>query len=219
MAGPIMAASDEIHVTVTGRGGHGSMPHLAADPVPALCEMVLATQTIVGRRVDIFDPAVITVGKLAAGTAENVIPESGTFDATMRTFSRAQHDHLLEIVPPALQHIAAAHGVEAEVHMVESYPVTMNDAERAQVVLDTVGEIFGPERSIAWARPLGGSEDFSRVLNEVPGAFIALSAVPPGSDHITSPMNHSAYAVFDDSVVKDGALLMAELAVRTLTSN
>ena len=212
----IMAASDEIHVTVVGRGGHGSTPHLAVDPVPALAEMVLATQVLVGRRVDVFDPAVISVGRLWAGSRSNVIPESGEFEATLRTFSSEQQENLFRLVPETMRGIAASNGVGVDVEMRHQYPVTVNDPARARAVLETVGDVFGAERAVTWTRPLTGSEDFSRVLAEVPGAFIALSAVPPDADPAAVPFNHSAHAVFDDDVVADGALLLAELACRAL---
>ena len=212
----IMAASDEIHVTVVGRGGHGSTPHLAVDPVPALAEMVLATQVLVGRRVDVFDPAVISVGRLWAGSRSNVIPESGEFEATLRTFSSEQQENLFRLVPETMRGIAASNGVGVDVEMRHQYPVTVNDPARARAVLETVGDVFGAERAVTWTRPLTGSEDFSRVLAEVPGAFIALSAVPSDADPATVPFNHSAHAVFDDDVVADGALLLAELACRAL---
>ncbi|HEX2856624.1 MAG TPA: M20 family metallopeptidase [Propionibacteriaceae bacterium] len=214
--GAMMAASDEIHVVVTGRGGHGSAPHLAVDPVPALAQMVLATQVLVGRRVDVFDPAVISVGKLQAGTRSNVIPESGEFEATLRTFSSEQQDNLFRLIPETMRGIAASNGVGVEVELRHQYPVTVNDPDHAEAVVDAVADVFGSERAVVWTRPLTGSEDFSRVLAEVPGAFIALSAVPERVDPLTAPYNHSAYAVFDDGVVADGALLLAELACRTL---
>lgn len=217
--GPIMAASDEIHVTVTGRGGHGSAPHLAADPVPALAEMVIATQVIIGRRVDVFDPAVISVGRLQAGSRSNVIPESGEFEATLRTFSDGQQDHLFRVIPEAMAGIAASNGVTVEVEMRRQYPVTVNDADRAGAVIEAVTDVFGAGRAVTWTRPLTGSEDFSRVLAEVPGAFVALSAVPAEADPVRAPFNHSAYAVFDDDVIADGSLLLSELACRALGAN
>lgn len=216
IAGPIMAASDEIDVVVTGRGGHGSAPHVAADPVPPLADMVLALQVLIARHVDVFDPAVITVGHIEAGQARNVIPETGRFEATMRTFSADQQQRLFDLVPRTLRGIADAHGVEVEVTMTKSYPVTINNAEHVDRALAAASELFGADRTVRWTRPLTGSEDFSRVLAEVPGAFIALSAVPADADPATAPYNHSAYAIFDDDVVVDGALLLADLAVRTV---
>lgn len=210
--GPIMASSDVAQVRVIGRGGHGSAPHLAKDPVPALAEMVTATHSLVTRGFNVFDPVVVTVGLLQAGTINNVIPEDGRFEATMRTFSDAAHTKLLDDMPKLVEGIAAAHGVTADYTLRRQYPVTINDAEHADLVADTAVALFGEERHSRWDAPLAGAEDFSRILEEVPGCFIGLSACPADLDPKTAPFNHSAYARFDDSVVSDGALLLAELA-------
>src|SRR5579859_6966082 len=111
--GPMLAAADQITVTVHGRGGHASQPHRAADPIPAACEIVIALQTLVTRAFDIFDPVVITVGSFHAGTADNIIPDEATFLATARSFSHESRDALLTLVPRLVQDIAAAHGLTA----------------------------------------------------------------------------------------------------------
>ncbi len=212
--GAMMAACDTLDVTVTGRGGHGSAPHSAADPVPAVCDMVLATQVFLSRHIDIFDPAVITVGKIAGGSIRNVIPETAHFEATVRSFSTQTQQRLFDLVPPMLENVAASHGVTAEVMMANQYPLTSNDPHQTDFVSEVIRDLFGDERHTTWEHPLAGSEDFSRVLTEVPGTFIALSAVPVGADHETASYNHSAYATFDDQVIADGATLLAELAMR-----
>src|SRR5579859_1847242 len=111
--GPMLAAADQITVSVHGRGGHASQPHRAADPIPAACEIVIALQTLVTRAFDIFDPVVITVGSFHAGTADNIIPDEATFLATARSFSHESRDALLTLVPRLVQDIAAAHGLTA----------------------------------------------------------------------------------------------------------
>ncbi|MGO1488263.1 MAG: M20 metallopeptidase family protein, partial [Arachnia sp.] len=215
--GPIMASSDVARVKVVGRGGHGSAPHLAKDPVPALAEMVTGTHSLVTRGFNVFDPVVVTVGLLQAGTIANVIPEEGRFEATMRTFSTASHTKLLSAMENMVEGVAAAHGVSAHFDLLEQYPVTVNDAEHADLVAATTTELFGEDRHSRWEAPLAGAEDFSRILEEVPGCFIGLSACPADLDPTNAPFNHSAYARFDDSVVADGALLLTELARRRLT--
>lgn len=211
-AGTIMAASDDLRVRVNGRGGHGSAPHSAADPVPATCEMVLAAQTLITRHFDVFDPAVISVGVLSAGKALNVIPASAHFEATLRTFSQKAQDKLFSLLPPMINGIAAAHGVSAEIDLQRLYPPTVNEYSCYQRLTSTARELFGDERMLIWDNPLTGAEDFSFVLQQVPGCFVALSAVPPNADPQTSAYNHSPLAVFDDSVLADGATLLATLA-------
>ncbi|MFF7364970.1 amidohydrolase [Streptomyces sp. NPDC008125] len=214
--GPMLAASDEVHVTVHGRGGHGSSPHLAADPVPAMCAMVTALQTLVTREADIFDPAVVTVGRIEAGTAPNVIPEDARFSATVRTFSDAARATVRAGFERTVHGVAAAHGVTATVDHADQYPPTVNHAEEASFALETARRILGPEHAFEAPKPMAGAEDFSFVLREVPGAFVGLGACPPGVDPATAPMNHSAQAVYDDGALPLAAALLAGLALRRL---
>jgi hippurate hydrolase len=214
--GTIMAAAEVLDVTVQGHGGHGSQPHHAADPIPATCEIVLALQTLVTRKFDIFDPVVITVGSLHAGTADNVIPDSAHFLATVRSFSPASRERVRDAALGLVRDIAAAHGLTATAEFTNSYPVTVNDQAEAQFAADVVTDVLGEGRHVGLRNPMAGAEDFSYVLEQVPGAFVMLGACPLGIDPATAPFNHSADACFDDAVLADGAALYAELALRRL---
>jgi amidohydrolase len=214
--GPMLAAADQITVTVHGRGGHASQPHHAADPIPVACEMVIALQTMVTRRFDVFDPVVITVGAFHAGTIDNVIPDQARFLATARSYSAASRAALATLVPRLIADIAGAHGLTADTEYAAEYPVTVNDAAEAAFAGQVIAEVFGPDRGETARHPITGAEDFSFVLNEVPGAFIFLGACPPDRDPETAPTNHSAIALFDDSVLAEGTALYAELALRRL---
>jgi amidohydrolase len=214
--GPMLAAADQITVTVHGRGGHASTPHRAADPIPAACEMVIGLQTLVTRNFDVFDPVVITVGSFHAGTADNVIPDSARFWATARSFSHESRSALAELVPRLIGDIARAHGLTAEAEYAAEYPVTVNDGGEAAFAGETIAGVFGAGRAEVAQFPLTGAEDFSFVLERVPGAFVMLGACPPGQDPETAPTNHSAVAVFDDAALADGTALYAELALRRL---
>ncbi|ABM07713.1 M20 metallopeptidase family protein [Paenarthrobacter aurescens] len=216
--GVMLSSSDGLVVTVLGAGGHGSAPHSAKDPVTAAAEMVTALQVMVTRQFNMFDPVVLTVGVLHAGTKRNVIPETARIEATIRTFSEESRRKMMEAVPRLLHGIAAAHGLEADVHYQEEYPLTINDEDETTTAEKVIAGMFGESRHTRMATPLGGSEDFSRVLAEVPGTFVGLSAVAPGADHTTSPFNHSPYAMFDDGVLTDGAALYAELAVSRIAA-
>ncbi|EST38320.1 hypothetical protein N566_08060 [Streptomycetaceae bacterium MP113-05] len=211
--GPAMAASNVLTVTVRGAGGHGSMPHRAADPVPAACEMVTALQTWISRTFDVFDPVVLTVGTFHAGTKQNVIPDSATFEATVRSFSPAAQARVKDGTVELCRGIAAAHGLRADAEFTELYPMTVNDGREAEFVSRTVAELHGEERFHPMAQPLAGAEDFSRVLDEVPGAMTMLGSPPAGADPETTANNHSPLAVFDDAVLADGAALYARLAL------
>jgi len=214
--GAMLAAADQITVTVHGRGGHASVPHQGADPIPVACEMVTALQTLVTRKFDVFDPVVITVGSFHAGTTDNVIPDEARFLATARSFSQESRSALAELVPRLIGDIARGHGLTAEAIYAAEYPVTVNDEAEAAFAGETIAEVFGTERGERAAFPLTGAEDFSFVLEQVPGAFVMLGACPPGTDPLTAPTNHSAHAVFDDAALADGTALYAELALRRL---
>ena len=214
--GAMLAAADRITVTVHGRGGHASTPHRAADPIPVACEMVTALQTLVTRKFDVFDPVVITVGSFHAGTTDNVIPDEAVFLATARSFSQESRSALAELVPRLIGDIARGHGLTAEAIYAAEYPVTVNDAAEAAFAAETVAAAFGPERSELAEFPITGAEDFSYVLDQVPGAFVMLGACPPATDPLTAPTNHSAMATFDDAALADGTALYAELALRRL---
>jgi amidohydrolase len=216
--GTVLAAAEVLDVTVHGHGGHGSEPYRSADPIPATCEIVLALQALVTRKFDIFDPVVITVGSLHAGTTDNVIPDSAHFLATVRSFSRASRERVRETAVHLVHDIASAHGLTATAEFTKGYPVTVNDQAEVGFAAGVVADVLGEGRYVGMANPMAGAEDFSYVLEQVPGAFVMLGACPPGADPATAPNNHSADAVFDDAVLADGAALYAELALRRLAS-
>ncbi|MFI7117346.1 M20 family metallopeptidase [Amycolatopsis sp. NPDC049868] len=214
--GTLMSASYRLLVTVHGEGGHGSMPHRAKDPISATAAMITALQTMVTRRLDIFDPAVLTVGVIRGGTKRNVIPATADFEATVRCFSDATGALLDTAIRETIEGVARAHGVTADVVFESEYPVTVTDVDEtafgAEVVRETIGEQYYTELP----NPVAGSEDFSRVLAEVPGTFLGLGALMPGLEPDTAPNNHSPYADFDPSVLSRAATVYAELAVRRL---
>lgn len=215
--GPLLAACADFRVTVKGRGGHGSAPFRANDPVPAACEMVTALSTIVTRKFDIFDPVVVTVGYFRAGTKNNIIPETAQFDATIRAFSPEALDRIKPALMATVQGIAQAHGLEVDAEFYGLYPVTVNDGKAVDTVGATVAEHFGEERFLTMPQPLAGAEDFSRILQRVPGAMVFLGATLDGRDPSTAPFNHAPEAAFDDTVLPDGAALLAQLAADHLT--
>ncbi|MFD4481705.1 M20 family metallopeptidase [Streptomyces sp. NPDC058471] len=216
--GTVMTASDVLRVTVRGEGGHGSAPHHAKDPVPAVCEMVTALQNWVTRTFDIFDPVVVTVGRLHAGTQQNVIPDTAEFEATVRSYSEANHERLAQGLPRLVRGIAQAHGLEAEVGYEMLYPVTVNEPVATEFALETARDLFGAGEVWLAPQPASGSEDFSLVLNKVPGAMLLVGAAPEGVDVAKAPQNHSPRAVFDDRVLHRQAALLAELAERRLAA-
>jgi amidohydrolase len=214
--GSIMAACDHFSVTVTGRGGHGSAPHSAKDPIPAACEMVSTFPTFLMHNVSAFDPAVITVGQIHAGNRFNIIPGTAWFEGTVRTFSPEAKEVIATGMTRVCEGIAAAHGLKVEVQYESQFPLTVNSADEAAFVANTVADVFGPESFLDMPVPVGISEDFSRVIAAVPGAMTFLGAAEPGADVMNLADNHSPNAVFDDGVLIRGATLYAELAMRRL---
>lgn len=212
--GTYYAAADQLFVTVQGRGGHGSMPHLAADPVPVAAEITLALQTVVTRQWDAMDPVVVTVGRISAGTIDNVIPATAELAATVRTFSREAHAAIPGLLTRAVEHIAAAHGMTAQVDYVRGYPTLVNDADEVARAARVVGEL-GLEYVTAPV-PVTGAEDFSYVLEQVPGAYVTLGATPVGVEPAGAPYNHSGRARFADEALPHGAALLAALALDRL---
>ncbi|MBT0993107.1 amidohydrolase [Cellulomonas sp. DKR-3] len=214
--GTLMAAPDSVVVTVHGAGGHGSAPHRALDPVPVAAEIVLALQAMVTRRFDVFDPVVVTVGSIHAGTANNIIPSTATLEITVRTFSQATWEAAPERLREVCEHVAAAHGLTAQVDYKRGYPVTVNDPHELERTARLTRELLGDERWVTMPAPLAGGEDFSYVLQEVPGAFVFVSALLPGEDPDTAPYNHSPQARFHDDALATSAALLASLVVDRL---
>ncbi|MEV8371601.1 M20 family metallopeptidase [Kribbella sp. NPDC056861] len=214
-AGPLMAAADQLSVRVVGAGAHGSEPYRGLDPIPVLCEIVGALQTMVTRQFDVFDPVVLTVGKIAGGTKENIIPDDAFFDATIRSFSVEAQAKVQKASVQLVEGIAAAHGLTAEADYRVGYPVTVNDEQEYVFARQAIVDLFGPEAFRERPTAECGAEDMSFVLNEVPGAYVNLSACSAFEPELAAD-NHSPLADFDDSVLPNAAALLAELAVRRL---
>ncbi len=214
--GPILASADEFTIRVHGSGGHASAPSQAVDPVPIACEIVIALQTMITRRIDTFDPAVVTVGQIHAGTTNNIIPAVAEINGTIRAFSeqtrRQVHDNLRRVA----EKIAEAHGATAEPEILHGYPVTSNQQEFATFALDAARAALGHERVIPLRDPVMAAEDFSYVLGAVPGAMMFLGGTPPDRDPRTAPANHSNLVTFDDDAMTTGVEMYAQVALRHL---
>jgi amidohydrolase len=215
-SGPLLASADQLRVEVTGRGGHASMPHDALDPIPIACEIVTAIQTFVTRRVPAIDPAVVTVAKIEAGTTNNVIPESASLLGTIRTLSPATRSLVHEGLRRLAAGIASAHGASAEVEIEEGFPVTVCDPRAVETGRGAIETLFGPESWLSLPAPVMGAEDFSYVLEKVPGAMFFLGAAEQGSDWKSCCGLHSNRMVMDESVLSRGAAAHAAIAERFL---
>ncbi|PXY32669.1 M20 metallopeptidase family protein [Prauserella muralis] len=214
--GPILASADRLFVRVIGKGGHGSMPHNALDPVPAAAAMVGALQTMVTRRVDVTDPAVLSVTRITAGTTSNVIPETAELEGTIRTLSERTRARVRAEVPTVCEGVGAAYGCRVLTDIEPGYPPTVNDDAMAARVLSLAGDVLGAEHVTEMAAPIMGAEDFSYVLQRVPGAFAFLGACPPGTDPAEAEANHSNRVVYDEDALASGVALYAAFALDSL---
>ena len=217
--GSIMASADRVIITVKGRGGHASAPHQALDPIPVACEIVLALQTMVTRSIDVFDPGVVTIGRISAGTTNNVIPESAEIEGTIRAISEATRAKIHAGIQRVADGIASAHGAEAIVELIHGFPVTVNDDHVAGEVLRVAGGLFGEALVRTMPAPVMGAEDFSYVLQKVPGAMAFLGATPRGIDPRTAAANHSNRVRFDEDAMPTGIALYAAMALDHLAAN
>ena len=217
--GPEMASTDVIRITVRGRGGHASEPYSSLDPIVVAAEIVIALQTMVTRRIDVFDPAVVTIAQITAGTTNNIIPESVFLFGTIRTVTEETREKVRAGVRRVAEGIAAAHGATADVDLEPGYPVTINDPEYTAFVSETARSLIGPDRVKEMKAPIMGGEDFSYVLQQVPGAMAFLGGRPASEDPDTAPQNHSNVVVFEEEPMIVGVALYAAVAIRHLTGS
>ncbi|MXP26399.1 amidohydrolase [Altererythrobacter indicus] len=216
-SGPLMAAADQLEISVNGKGGHASMPHDAADPVPVAAEIITALQSLVTRHFNAADAVVITITQMEAGTAHNVIADSVKLKGTMRSLSPANRASLHQSVARLAEHIAAAHGISAEVTITPGFPVTINDpraiALGAKVVQGQPGGEF-----VELPAPIMGAEDFAYVLEQVPGAMFFLGVAEEGTDWQHCCGIHSNRMMVDESALPIGTAFLAGCALRFLES-
>ncbi len=214
--GPLLASADRLVVSVTGRGGHASEPYRALDPIPVACEMVQALQTMVTRSVDVFDPSVVTVGRISAGTTNNVIPETAEIEGTIRAVSERTRTLVHDGIRRVVEGVAAAHGCAVDVEIEAGYPVTINDKDFAETTLGIAEQIVGADKIVRQAHPIMGAEDWSYVLQRVPGAMMFLGGTHPDRNLATAAPNHSNRVLFDEEAMVNGIATYAAVALHHL---
>ena len=165
--GAVLAGDTSITCTITGRGGHASAPYRATDPIPATAAIITALQTAVTREIDVFDPTVLTIAHVVAGTTTNVIPETAFFEGTVRCISERTRERIREVVARTIHGVAEAHGCTANLEMVDGYPVTMNDPTEAARFAEVCTSALGDDSYRLLPAPSMGGEDFAYVLQEL----------------------------------------------------
>ena len=212
--GPLLAAADFWELEIVGKGGHASMPHDCLDPIPVACDIVSAYNAFVTRRINAFDPVVLTTTKIEAGTTTNVIPESAKLMGTLRSTSAkaraTAHEGLLRIA----RNIAAAHEMEARFTISYGYPVTINDHDFAEFAKEVVIGLFGETGYVPMRSPMMGAEDFSYFLERWPGAMMFLG-VKPDDATLAAPC-HSNRMMLNEEGMAHGVALHAEIALQWL---
>jgi amidohydrolase len=214
--GPLMASADVLSITITGKGGHASTPYLANDPMPIAAEIVQALQVMVTRRINTFDPVVVTITKIRAGTTDNVIPETVDMLGTLRAVSESSRTLAIDAMGQLVSGIAGAHGMLAELTVHPGYPVTINDDESARFVRHVAGEMLGAEKTGNMPAPVMGAEDFSYVLQRRPGAMSFLGVCPPGEHPARAHACHSNRMTLDEDAMSVGVAMYAALAIEYL---
>ena len=212
--GAILAGDTSITCTITGRGGHASAPYGATDPIPATAAIITALQTAVTREIDVFDPTVLTIAHVVAGTTTNVIPETAFFEGTVRCISERTREHVREVVARTVHGVAEAHGCRANLEMVDGYPVTMNDPTEAARFAEVCTSALGDDSYRLLPAPSMGGEDFAYVLREVPGVMAFLGVCPADEPNPrAAPSLHSNRMRLDEDGMAHGVALHVGMAL------
>lgn len=214
-SGPAMASADFFRITVTGEGCHAADPASGVDPVLVAAHILSALQSVVSREINPWDPAVLSVARIEAGHASNVIPETAIMEGTFRALSDKVRNHLFEAIARIAEHTARAHRAEAQLRFDgEPYPFLNNDPTMSAFAKDTVREVFGAESLHEPRFATMASEDFAFYLQQKPGAFLFLGSNPdPNTRHAGL---HSPHFNFSDEALPIGVELMSSLAMRFL---
>ena len=215
--GSIMASADQMLITIVGRGGHASQPHAALDPIPIACEIVQALQTMVTRTIDVFDPTVVTVGRISAGTTNNIIPETAVIEGTIRAISERTRAKVRDGIRRVAEGVSAAHDAQVIIEFHDGYPVTVNNPGSADFALDVAAEVVGAKATVRLPNPVMGAEDFSYVLNRVPGAMVFLGGTGTDRNPATAAPNHSNRVMFDEAAMVNGVAVYSAMALRHLS--
>ena len=214
----LMASAGDMIVKISGRGGHGSMPWTAQDPITGMIEILSTMQSYIAKNFDALDPIVVNVGWIKAGDdhTTNIVPETVSFGATVRSFSKKGYADTREKLPAFITKMAESMGLSAEVEFSPATKVLINHHQPVDRVEALTKEMFGAQRYFNMPTPIPGGEDFASILEEIPGAFVFLGAAYPGLAPNERESNHSNKAKYNEDVMADGAALLAALAFDAL---
>lgn len=208
-SGPAMASSDNVSIHLKGRGGHGAMPHEAVDTVVAAASIVMALQTVVSRNVDPLKAAVVTVGAMNAGLANNVIPENATLELSVRALDPQVRQLVKERIIELVNLHAKSYQVEAQVDWRDGYAVLVNTPAETALAASVASDLFGEQHVDLNGAPCMASEDFAFMLNEVPGSYFFIGNGAPGTPGAC--MVHNPRYDFNDDIIAPGAAFWCAL--------
>ncbi|MFV8781298.1 M20 family metallopeptidase [Microbulbifer sp. SA54] len=217
-SGPLMASSDEFRINVKGRQTHGSRPWGGVDPITAAAQIVMGTQTIVSRQIDITkEPAVVSFGKIDGGVRNNIIPDSVFLNGTIRNFDMDNRQEIFKRLKVTAEKLAESSGAIAEVEILEGYPVTSNNPGLTEMAVPVLKTAAGEDKVIVVPK-VTGAEDFSFFANEVPGFYYFLGITPKGTDPATAASNHSPRFYVDESALSVGTKALTQLTLDYMAS-
>ena len=212
-ADSIMASADRFEITVHGEGGHASAPHQCVDPIPAAAATITGLHTMVGRDVDPMRSGLLTVAHIEAGTTNNIIPPSAFMEGTIRTMDEQTRANIGAGVERVAHNTAAAHGCTCSCEVIAGYPVTINDPRQAELTGTVATALLGEDRFVAMPRGILGAEDFSYVLQQVPGAMAFLGVCPDDLEPTTAAPNHSNLMRVNESALSNGVAMYTAMAL------
>jgi amidohydrolase len=213
--GPVQASADKFSIRIQGKGGHGAVPHTAVDPVIVAMQIGTALQTVVSRRVDPMESAVVSICTMHAGTAFNIIPDTAEIGGTVRTFSPEVRDLAQEEITRVAEGIAASMGASAKVTYERGYPPTVNDDAMADLVRAAAAKAIG-EENVHQMRPIMPAEDFSYFLIERPGTYFMLGC-RNDEKGFNWPHHHPKFDLDEDSM-QYGVATMAQVVLDYLNN-
>jgi amidohydrolase len=213
--GTLLASADMLEIVVEGRGGHASMPHDTRDPVPVACEIVMALQSMVTRRFNAAEALIVTVTQMQASAAQNVIPDRAVLKGTIRTLTPDRRKEVWTAIEQLAENIAAAHDCDADVTITQGFPPTVNDSS-AVALAEAVAMSLPHGEYVALEAPIMGAEDFSYVLEKVPGMMAFLGVAESGADWRHCCAIHSSHMMVDETVLPRGTAFLAGCASRFL---
>jgi amidohydrolase len=212
--GPFFACCDVFEVTLTGRGGHGSMPHLCDDPIQGALAVGTALLGTVPRAFGPDSPVVLSLGSVHAGSAPQAIPEAAVLQGTIRALAPADRERAWQRTAALVESIATAHGLTGQLRLLYGCPPTVNSAAHAQHVLTLAAEDLGADHAVRLPAPVMAAEDFGVMLRQVPGALVLIGACPPGLDDVSDAAAvHSSHMVIDEECMVTGMALHVRTAL------